>query len=47
MFSAHGLLPRSNQPARVLPGFSLALGFTVFYLSLVVLIPLSALLLNT
>lgn len=47
MFSAHGLLARSNQPARVLPGFSLALGFTVFYLSLVVLIPLSALLLNT
>jgi sulfate transport system permease protein len=31
----------------VLPGFSLSLGFTVFYLSLVVLIPLSALLLNT
>ncbi len=32
---------------RVLPGFTLALGFTVAYLSLVVLIPLSALVLNT
>jgi sulfate transport system permease protein len=42
-----GLLPRANAPTRVLPGFSLSLGFTVFYLSLVVLIPLSALLLNT
>ena len=47
MFSAPGLLPHSAKPARVLPGFSLALGFTVFYLSLIVLIPLSALLLNT
>ena len=42
-----GLLPRTSAPTRVLPGFSLSLGFTVFYLSLVVLIPLSALLLNT
>jgi sulfate/thiosulfate transport system permease protein len=42
-----GLLPRASAPTRVLPGFSLSLGFTVFYLSLVVLIPLSALLLNT
>ncbi len=31
---------------RVLPGFTLSLGFTVTYLSLVVLIPLSALVLN-
>ncbi|MFN3919264.1 MAG: sulfate ABC transporter permease subunit CysT [Methylohalobius sp.] len=31
----------------VLPGFSLALGFTVFYLSLIVLIPLGGLLLKT
>jgi sulfate transport system permease protein len=29
--------------ARVIPGFSLSLGYTVFYLSLVVLLPLSAL----
>jgi sulfate/thiosulfate transport system permease protein len=42
-----GLLPRASAPTRVLPGFSLSLAFTVFYLSLVVLIPLSALLLNT
>ena len=32
---------------RVLPGFSLSLGFTVLYLSLIVLIPLSALVFNT
>ncbi|HEX5364703.1 MAG TPA: sulfate ABC transporter permease subunit CysT, partial [Gallionella sp.] len=31
----------------VLPGFNLALGFTLFYLSLIVLIPLSALFLKT
>ena len=31
----------------VLPGFGLALGFTVFYLSLIVLIPLSATVLKT
>ena len=33
-----------NQPksTRVLPGFKLTLGFTVFYLGLIVLIPLSA-----
>jgi sulfate transport system permease protein len=30
-------------PHRVLPGFRLTLGFTLFYLSLVVLVPLSAL----
>jgi sulfate transport system permease protein len=33
--------------ARVLPGFSLALGFTVLYLSLIVLVPLSALAFKT
>jgi sulfate transport system permease protein len=37
--------PRGTQ--RVLPGFSLSLGFTVLYLSLIVLIPLSALVFNT
>jgi sulfate transport system permease protein len=31
----------------VLPGFNLALGFTVLYLSLIVLIPLSALFIKT
>ena len=32
---------------RVLPGFNLALGYTVFYLTLLVLIPLSALVIKT
>jgi sulfate transport system permease protein len=35
----------SNQ--KVLPGFRLTLGYTIFYLLLIVLIPLSALILNT
>jgi sulfate/thiosulfate transport system permease protein len=33
--------------ARVLPGFNITLGFTLLYLSLIVLIPLSALILKT
>jgi sulfate transport system permease protein len=37
-----------NRPARrVLPGFHLTLGYTLFYLALIVLIPLSALLFKT
>jgi sulfate transport system permease protein len=36
-------LARSHKPARVLPGFNITLGFTLTYLSLIVLIPLSAL----
>ncbi|CAM3108955.1 sulfate ABC transporter permease subunit CysT [Paenibacillus sediminis] len=32
---------------RLLPGFGLTMGYTVFYLSLIVLVPLSALLLNS
>ncbi len=36
-----------GAPFRVLPGFGLTLGFTVFYLALVVLIPLSAVFLKT
>ncbi len=32
---------------RVMPGFNLSLGFTVFYLSLIVLLPLSAVFLKT
>jgi sulfate/thiosulfate transport system permease protein len=32
----------TTASARVLPGFGLSLGYTVFYLSLIVLIPLSA-----
>src|SRR4028119_2183981 len=45
-------LPGNTVPSRrgskkVLPGFNLTLGYTVLYLSLIVLIPLSALLLKT
>src|SRR6478752_10732467 len=47
-------LPGAAAPARggggskrVLPGFNLTLGYTLLYLSLVVLIPLSALVLKT
>ena len=36
-----------DAPFRVLPGFGLTLGFTLFYLALVVLIPLSAVFLKT
>jgi len=36
-----------RRSARVLPGFNLTLGFAVLYLSLIVLIPLSALVLKT
>src|SRR5437879_3489937 len=32
---------------RVMPGFNLSLGFTLFYLALIVLIPLSAVFLKT
>jgi len=46
-------LPAAAQPAarrsgtKVLPGFNLTLGYTVLYLCLIVLIPLSALVLKT
>ncbi|HEY4542912.1 MAG TPA: sulfate ABC transporter permease subunit CysT [Noviherbaspirillum sp.] len=41
-------LPTATLPTRrVLPGFNLALGFTLLYLSLIVLIPLSAVFLKT
>ncbi len=36
-----------GRPSRVMPGFGLSPGFTVFYLSLIVLIPLSAVFLKT
>ncbi len=39
--------PSNRSAARVLPGFNLTLGYTVFYISLIVLIPLSALLFKT
>lgn len=37
----------SNRPFRVLPGFKLTLGYTLLYLSLLVLIPLSAVFIKT
>ena len=39
--------PRRRAAKRVLPGFNITLGFTLLYLCLIVLIPLSALLLKT
>ncbi|NVD98247.1 sulfate ABC transporter permease subunit CysT [Massilia sp. MB5] len=36
-----------SAPYRVMPGFNLSLGFTIFYLTLIVLIPLSAVFLKT
>ncbi len=46
-----GAAPASRAPnsaiRRVLPGFGLTLGYTLFYLSIIVLIPLSALLFKT
>ncbi|MBC7415993.1 MAG: sulfate ABC transporter permease subunit CysT [Herminiimonas sp.] len=42
-----GVKPRATGPFRVMPGFRLSLGFTLFYLSLIVLIPLSAVFLKT
>ncbi|MYM83064.1 sulfate ABC transporter permease subunit CysT [Duganella sp. FT50W] len=38
---------KRGAPFRVMPGFRLSLGFTVFYLTLIVLIPLSAVFLKT
>ncbi|MCX7056608.1 MAG: sulfate ABC transporter permease subunit CysT [Proteobacteria bacterium] len=37
----------ARKPRRVLPGFGLSLGYTILYLSLVVLIPLAAIFLKT
>lgn len=37
----------AKRPGRVIPGFGISLGFTLFYLALIVLIPLSAVFLNT
>ncbi|MYM35347.1 sulfate ABC transporter permease subunit CysT [Duganella sp. FT94W] len=38
---------KRGAPFRVMPGFRLSLGFTIFYLTLIVLIPLSAVFLKT
>lgn len=40
-------MPLALKRSSVLPGFNLTLGYTLFYLSLVVLIPLSALFIKT
>ncbi|MCE0522997.1 MAG: sulfate ABC transporter permease subunit CysT [Methylacidiphilales bacterium] len=45
---AESLSPRRpSRRRRILPGFHLTLGFTIFYLSVIVLIPLAALVLKT
>ncbi|NMM29442.1 MAG: sulfate ABC transporter permease subunit CysT [Glaciimonas sp.] len=38
---------KKRTPFRVMPGFGLSLGFTLFYLALIVLIPLAAVFLKT
>ncbi|HEY1148282.1 MAG TPA: sulfate ABC transporter permease subunit CysT [Pseudoduganella sp.] len=42
-----GAVKARKAPYRVMPGFNLSLGFTIFYLTLIVLIPLSAVFLKT
>jgi sulfate/thiosulfate transport system permease protein len=42
-----GVAPSRGGSKKVLPGFNLTLGYTLLYLSLIVLIPLSALILKT
>ncbi|NYE61445.1 sulfate transport system permease protein [Duganella sp. 1224] len=45
--AATASVARRGAPFRVMPGFRLSLGFTIFYLTLIVLIPLSAVFLKT
>jgi sulfate transport system permease protein len=45
--SSAGRAVAKRAPKRVLPGFNLTLGYTLLYLSLIVLIPLSALVFKT
>ena len=47
MSAVFSIAEKKQTVTRVLPGFHLSLGFTLFYLSLIVLIPLSAVFLNT
>jgi sulfate/thiosulfate transport system permease protein len=47
MASAIAAAAPAQRAARVIPGFHLSLGFTLFYLALIVLIPLSAVFLKT
>lgn len=44
---APGVRPRGRVRRRVLPGFGLTMGATLFYLALIVLLPVAALLLKT
>jgi len=41
------LIPFRRPRRRLLPGFGLTLGFTIFWLSLIVLVPLSTILVQT
>ena len=47
MSLSHPIVNNSARAGRVIPGFQLSLGFTLLYLSLIVLIPLSAVVINT
>jgi sulfate transport system permease protein len=47
ILAAPGVAPARRASKKVLPGFGLTLGYTLFYLSIIVLIPLSALLFKT
>lgn len=47
MSSSPTIVNNSTRVGRVIPGFHLSLGFTLLYLSLIVLIPLSAVVINT
>lgn len=47
MSAVFSIAQTKQKATNVLPGFHLSLGFTLFYLSLIVLIPLSAVFLNT
>lgn len=47
MLAANAFPGASSPTSRVIPGFRLSLGFTLLYLGLIVLIPLSAVSLNT
>lgn len=47
MTSALSSAPRALRPRRVLPGFAPTMGVTLFYLALVVLLPLAALFLKS
>ena len=47
MSAVFSIAQTKQNATNVLPGFHLSLGFTLFYLSVIVLIPLSAVFLNT